>query len=588
MNNNNTIQIHCVRISNFRGIRNLEITLPRIAVLIGPNNSGKTSILKALQLALGNYAYSEEDFFISEDSKRSEKITVDVQFVPIDGDDFDEGWIQVFSDKIQQDANGKAFLGIRTIVIQDKIKGGFKCSRYVLNQWLSKDKWLDSPTKEKSYISEVQFFSIESQRDISSELRNKTSYMGRMLSTINYNQSDIDALEKQIETINQQAVSKSVILDDLKRQLQQLDTLFQGKGAVSINPFPKQIRDLAKYFSIYFGDTDSRTFSMEYHGMGTRSWASILTLKAFIDSIYVKNKNEQKSFFPVFALEEPEAHLHPNAQKTLYRQIKETKGQIIISTHSPYFVSTAGISSIRILRQTQQGITVNRVIESNNKSNKSNLNRFNQKEVAKTNREIISRRGDILFAHSWILCEGITEEQIIPAMFEVYKKQSLSDLGVSCIGVNGVNYRSFVKLAHNIQMPCYIISDNDRTSRQQVENQINGFKNVCVYFLSEDNNFEKELLEKTNLKDEIQTAFIKIAINNLDNTHYIKEKEDKIKNWNNEKILEEMTNHKSTYASFLSNIIRENPNNKSPEEIIPKAILNCFTDLDNNLNKGVL
>lgn len=49
------ILINVVRISGFRGISNLEITLPKVAVLIGQNNAGKTSIIKALQLALGDY-----------------------------------------------------------------------------------------------------------------------------------------------------------------------------------------------------------------------------------------------------------------------------------------------------------------------------------------------------------------------------------------------------------------------------------------------------------------------------------------------------------------------------------------------------
>jgi len=47
------ILINTIRITGFRGIKNLEGSLPRITVLIGPNNSGKTSLIKALQLAIG-------------------------------------------------------------------------------------------------------------------------------------------------------------------------------------------------------------------------------------------------------------------------------------------------------------------------------------------------------------------------------------------------------------------------------------------------------------------------------------------------------------------------------------------------------
>jgi predicted ATP-dependent endonuclease of OLD family len=51
-----SILIDAVRINGFRGLSNLEIHLPRVCVLLGTNNSGKTSIIKALQLALGDYS----------------------------------------------------------------------------------------------------------------------------------------------------------------------------------------------------------------------------------------------------------------------------------------------------------------------------------------------------------------------------------------------------------------------------------------------------------------------------------------------------------------------------------------------------
>ncbi|ELN1259563.1 AAA family ATPase, partial [Escherichia coli] len=50
-----SILINSVRISGFRGIKEIEVELGRIAVLLGTNNAGKTSFLKSLQLALGDY-----------------------------------------------------------------------------------------------------------------------------------------------------------------------------------------------------------------------------------------------------------------------------------------------------------------------------------------------------------------------------------------------------------------------------------------------------------------------------------------------------------------------------------------------------
>ena len=50
---------------------------------------------------------------------------------------------------------------------------------------------------------------------------------------------------------------------------------------VTITPFAKKMRDLNKNMSIQYGDAHD-SFPMDYHGMGTRSWSSIMTFKAFL------------------------------------------------------------------------------------------------------------------------------------------------------------------------------------------------------------------------------------------------------------------------------------------------------------------
>ena len=46
------MRITAVRIWNFRGIRSLDLELGPVTVLIGENNTGKTSVLDALKLCL--------------------------------------------------------------------------------------------------------------------------------------------------------------------------------------------------------------------------------------------------------------------------------------------------------------------------------------------------------------------------------------------------------------------------------------------------------------------------------------------------------------------------------------------------------
>src|SRR5215510_7896895 len=60
------MRISRLRISNFRSIQGLEIDLPQICALVGPNNAGKSNLLLAIHRVLGRdwvtvSSFAEED-----------------------------------------------------------------------------------------------------------------------------------------------------------------------------------------------------------------------------------------------------------------------------------------------------------------------------------------------------------------------------------------------------------------------------------------------------------------------------------------------------------------------------------------------
>lgn len=577
-----TILIDTIRISGFRGIKNLEMSLPRITVLIGTNNSGKTSIIKSLQLALGDYAryLSEEDFFIGSDKKRAAEIVIDIRIVPQDSEGsriqaFSEEWAAEFGDKIKFEANGYQFVAVRTKAKSDKKKGGFDVSRATLEKWPNFSDWLTAKNKEtpmSTRLLSMPFISVEAQRDVYQELRDKSSFIGKILSHVEYDETEMGALEELIGEVNQQAIDKSQVLKEFKTNLEQLKQPFQGAGNVEITPFPKKLRDLSKHFSLYFGEDRSGVFSMEYHGMGTRSWASIITLMSFVDLLAVEYEKEADPYFPILAAEEPEAHLHPNAQKTLYNQLSKSKGQVIVSTHSPYFSAMSDISHIRSLRKETGNIRVFRLSD--------NIS-LNEKKIL--SREVATQKGEILFSNALILCEGITEEQIIPAMFDIFIGKSLSNFGISCVNVGGKNYPPYLKLACSLGIPTYIISDNDGTTNKEVEAQLRRIRKEVnlgsdifgISYLGNNNDFEAELLH-IGLRDEIISALVLSETKASDNIRYRKAKYKELSSKTDDQILSIMRERKSSYSGFLSDIIRENPNSRNIDKMIPAAVSNAF------------
>ena len=412
------ILIDTVRVSGFRGLKNIEVKLEPITVLTGMNNTGKTSFLKAMQIALGNKTFlSSDDFYINGNTV-ADKIIVDIKIIShtdgVQDGIFSEEWETVFTDKrFTFDSTENQIVTIRTIATYDPVNGNFPCKQFVLPNWYDfenedSQSWYEGEngTTTRFNLNELTFIYTDAQRDLLEDLKVKHSFLGKMLSKINYEAEDVEIIENLIGELNEKAVSSSDILSNIETTLKGLDSAMDNTSSgVEISPFAKKIRDLNKGVSIQYSD-----FSMEYHGMGTRSWASLLTLKSFIEFLSRNAITEGVNFFPILAIEEPEAHLHPNAQKKLFSQISAIAGQKIISTHSPYIAASAKLNQIRSFYK-DEGESISGYIDTSNMS---------IEDIRKIHRQVLNTRGELFFSKAIILFEGETEEQSFPVFAEKY------------------------------------------------------------------------------------------------------------------------------------------------------------------------
>ncbi|MBG2709849.1 AAA family ATPase [Proteus mirabilis] len=603
-----SIQIDTVRISGFRGISNIEITLPKVTILLGQNNAGKTSVIKALQLAMGDYSryLSDEDFHIDKDDKRQEVITIDLRFIAVNNDsrtkEFLESWQQIFGDKIQSEPDGSQFMAIRTVAKPDRVKGGYIIERFHLDVWPEHVNWLDVRVNKKNRLNKrlesVPFIPIDAQRDIHNELKERSSFVGRVLSSVEYDDEDITELESMVAAVNKEAIEKSEPLKRLRTHLDNLNQSFEGAGQTELTPFPKKIRDLSKRFSVNFGESDKSSFSMEYHGMGTRSWASMLTVKAFAELLAKNHEDEAEPFFPIIAAEEPEAHLHPNAQRTLYKQLIDVPGQVIISTHSPYIAGLAELHEIKYLSKSKNSVQVYQL-----------RNNFEDDDLRKLKREVVHSRGELLFSKAIVLSEGETEEQALPELFESYTGKHPFSLGINFVGVNGsgAKYRPFLILAKDLNIPVFIFSDGeDKPVKELKKNyerifgptDIEKAPNITIldgtdfegYLLSQGFN---ELIEKTIQENQGDDAIDK-WIEKKDGTLLKRIKTDKpncetcnqpiyedvLRNYRSgdgrlDAILEILDSSKPLYAKAITdNLI------KLPKEQYPQKIIELFKQIE--------
>lgn len=582
-----TILIKTVRINGFRGLKNIEIDLEPTTVLTGMNNAGKTSFLKALQVVFGNRHFLSYDDFYIEDNNSISMITIDVLIVPLNEDghtNFSEDWeILLTTDRIKSTLDGD-FIPLRTIIRFDEVRNTPTVKQYILEDWVDfefgepKRNWyeLNNGNENSFRFEEVPFFYMDAQRDILEDIKLKSSYIGKMLSKIEYTPEDITEIENKIKSLNESAVEKSEILTIVKNALTELNSAMNSSvGGVEITPFTKKIRDLNKGLTINYGDGDD-SFLMEYHGMGTRSWSSLLTLKAFIELFNINSVQNDSLFFPIVAIEEPESHLHPNAQKKLYGQISNFKGQKIISTHSPYIASVANLGEVRSFYKNNF-VSIGALP----------MATFNDEDMRKINRQVISTKGEIFFSKCIVLGEGETEEQALPIFFEKHFNRSSIECGIDFIGVGSyTGYLPFIRFAEAFNIPWFILSDNDQTGtvKTNVLKQLttsNSLKQAsdCIVFLDPENDFEKQLIND-GFQDEIKKVLLSLkTYSNVIHESVQKPRDiEEINQLLDINLYEKLVTGKTQYAPLVANEVINS------SKALPSKIINLFTKIATKLN----
>ena len=217
--------------------------------------------------------------------------------------------------------------------------------------------------------------------------------------------------------------------------------------------------------SIQYGD-ELDSFPMDYHGMGTRSWSSIMTFKAFLNHnhyVIEQSDADSKIYYPCIAFEEPEAHLHSNAQKQLYTQIADMKGQKIIATHSPYIAASANLSEIMVIYKSGNQV----------KCGNLGVENLSNEDQRKLKQKVINTYGEMFFSKAIVLFEGETEAQALPIFAETFYGNPAFTYGINFISVGGAGqYAPFIFFCLKYNIPWYLFSDGEPDTKTKVEKAI--------------------------------------------------------------------------------------------------------------------
>jgi len=580
---NDDIKIIEVRIRNFRCLKSISIKLDDLTLLTGQNNSGKTSFIKAIEAAIGvsSQRFAEEDIYLAQSEKRppqDRKIIVDLLIRPWNRtenkliDVFPQGsfWLELWGDGTAQDKDDNDFIGMRTEYKWNRRKNDYSITRSFLNEWKEDLEEIEQAKKiEKAgtinydMIEPLALYLLDEKRDIIDEFKKKTSFWYKLISDPGLKEDEIKKFEKILNNLNLDIIKGSTVLKHILDHLNELYPIISHEiGNAKIFPIPRQLDDLSKGIDIGISTENSQTFSLTRYGMGTRSLATIVLFKAYIT---LKQKKMQNiKMHPMLAIEEPENHLHPQAQHSIFDLIKNIQGQIILTTHSPYIIECAKIQQIRHFQKKGSVAQIYQI----------DVKDLTDDDLRKINYMVLKTRGYMLYARALILLEGETDERGLPTFAEEYWSKHPIDLGIEFIGVGGDgNYFPFLRLAQSFGIRWYIFSDGEAEVITNVNRALSKINeqlipnNPLVFVIPNNENYETYLI-KPEHKEELIEMYINLKGEQSEHKDALKEDFDQ-----NRKTLDDILQYardkKTKCAIPLARAVLNNndKNLKFPEKI---------------------
>lgn len=473
-------------IENYRSIKQIDLKFEHGKnVIVGRNNAGKSNIIKAIDLVLGDYSptynrsetITENDFYSGDTNNKifiwceinreylEDGILESLNF----GEVAKSAFFRVFYDKYNNDPisltitdfhekekesifefcseegqakidsnslfkkwiGGKSYCKGHTFDIEftnkTKFAIAFRCYCDLNNTIQKELVLLYRENDSHSWIQGIncnirnvllQSAIIPSFRDPKDQLRiNAFTWFGKLLK--NYIKADNEELNKAFNSVKEVS---NTLFKDLESQVSNSKTNIafpNTKISFLFNPDTKQ--DIHKSTLIYINDGFNS--ELKDKGAGIQS-AIIIGLFDF----YIRNIAHSGS--SLLAIEEPELYLHPHGRRVIADKltnfIDEGKNQVIITTHSPEFISSIENQNIISVRKQKSSTTAKNI----------QFNTPKRKQIL-----IKKQNAELFFSDSVILTEGADKYLMEESAKEFGKKTEYidEDGAISTLGENWLN-----------------------------------------------------------------------------------------------------------------------------------------------------
>lgn len=432
------MKISSITLRGFRNFKNATINLESKSLIIGANDVGKTNLLYALRMLLDRNLSEQaiepkdSDFYVYDETN---EFIITIKF-----SDVSENVRVQFRESVSD--NGELFLRYRASRNPDTNKKTYQilagCDLDTLEESYKskytkalKIRYISSYRDLYSYIKRERRALMEEAKEVRPDAEigeddSITLTVKDKINEINTEIAKLNYIKKATQSINTE-------LDKLSFHHSNHNIVF-SIGGYDIQSFI----DNAQLSSIVNG----KSVNIGGDGRNNQIFLALWAAKNILES--------DPSVTNIFAIEEPEAHLHPQQERKIAQYlIDEIKSQVILTSHSPHILSMFSPNSIVRLFQYQ----------SETKVAKNGCSKIIDDALVNFGyrKSIIS--AEAFFANVVFLVEGASEVVFYNALGN--RIVDLDKYNISILMADGVGFQYYIDILKALEIPFVLRTDND-------------------------------------------------------------------------------------------------------------------------------
>jgi putative ATP-dependent endonuclease of OLD family len=443
-----------VEIENFRGIRQLDLWLDQTTALIGENNTGKSSLLDALMLALGGegetVTFESRDFHRAEPgAPAASHLRVALTFRETESREWNRHALSPLAPAMT--GRGMRELRLEIGARRDGRRG------LVRGQWsflgAASRRGGRAPSGMLAVLRRASpLLRLRSNRYFEEDPRAAPQLRAAAAPP----SADPVVLQSQHQArIVYDRLTGRYEVDDAELQAgleAAREYLDRHGGRLAGNGVRRRIIEELADTPVRPARSEGPSLDVMKEGAGVRALALLALVGALLEARPQGAMAVDAE--PIVAIEDAEAHLHPTALSALWSLIDALPAQKIATTNSGDLLASMPLTSIRRLVRTPERVRVHRI-------DAAALTLEDRRRIAYHVR--INRAGS-MFARAWLLVEGETEAWLLPELARLRGVDFPAE-GVRCIEFAQCGVRPLVRLATDLGIGWHLIADGDDSGR---------------------------------------------------------------------------------------------------------------------------